>query len=68
MDVTVEHIPPVAVGNYGVQIRIRDHDGNNVGKLWFGQATVRWGAGNVPFRTAKRVPVERLIEFLEAQP
>jgi hypothetical protein len=41
MQVTVEEIPQIQVGNKGVLIRIRDEHDKNLGKLWIGQATVR---------------------------
>jgi len=64
MQVTVEEIPQVAVGNKGILVRVRDEHGKNLGKLWIGQARVRWARGSVPERNAKSLSVEEFVEFL----
>ncbi len=64
--VTVEDIPEVAVGSKGILVRIRDNDGNNLGKLWIGQANIRWARGSVPEKNAKRLSVAKFVDQLNA--
>ena len=64
--VTVEQIPQVEVGNSGILVRIRDNDGKNLGKLWIGQATIRWARGSVPEKNAKRLSVAEFAKQLNA--
>jgi hypothetical protein len=64
MRVTVESIPQVDVGNTGILVRIRDEHGKNLGKLWIGQATVRWAAGSTHEKNAKRLSVAKFVDYL----
>ncbi len=64
MQVTVEEVPQVSVGNKGILIRIRDEQGKNLGKLWVGQAKVRWAKGSVPEKNAKSLSVEDFVDYL----
>lgn len=64
MQVTIEEIPQVPVGNNGVLIRVRSEAGGNLGRLWIGQATVRWARGSTREQNAKRLSVEEFVEFL----
>lgn len=64
MQVTVEEIPQVPVGNNGVLIRIRSEEGGNLGRLWIGQATVRWARGSTRERNAKRLSVQEFVDYL----
>jgi hypothetical protein len=64
VQITVEAIPQVQVGNKGVLIRIRDEEGRNLGKLWIGQATVRWAKGATRERNAKRLSVQQFVDYL----
>jgi hypothetical protein len=66
MRAEIEKMPVVALGNVGVMIRVRNEDGTNVGKFWFGQANVRWARGNVPQNHAKTIPVQDLVAWLNA--
>jgi hypothetical protein len=66
MNVTVEEIPQVSVGNKGILVRIRDEQGKNLGKLWIGQANVRWAAGNIHEKNAKRLSVTKFVDYLNA--
>jgi hypothetical protein len=68
MKVTVEQIPEVPVGNKGILVRIRDENGKNLGKLWIGQAHVRWAAGSKPESSAKKLPVREFVEYLNKLP
>jgi len=67
MRVTIEDIPEVDVGNSGVLIRIRDEDGTNLGRLWIGQATVRWAPGSTREPNAKRLSVRDFVAYLNAR-
>jgi len=64
MKVSIEQIPQVDLGNKGVLIRIRTEDGKNIGKLWVGQAHVRWAKGNVPEKNAKKLTVQSFVDYL----
>lgn len=66
MKVTVEAIPQVAVGSKGILVRIRDNDGKNLGKLWIGDATIRWARGSVPEKNAKKLSMAAFVEQLNA--
>lgn len=68
MKVTVEQVPQVPVGNKGILVRIRDEDGTNLGKLWIGQANIRWAAGSKPEKNAKKLPVRKFVEILNDLP
>lgn len=64
MHVTVEQLPEVSVGNKGILVRIRDEQGKNLGKLWIGQANVRWARGSVHEKNAKKLSVEDFVNYL----
>lgn len=66
MQAQIEKMPVVALGNNGVMIRVRNEDGTNVGKFWFGQANVRWARGNIREQNAKVIPVQDLVAWLDA--
>jgi len=64
MRVTVEEIPQVEIGNRGILVRIRNEEGKNLGKLWIGQATVRWAKGSVPEKNAKKLSTAEFVDYL----
>ncbi len=64
MQVSIEDIPQVEVGNKGILIRIRSEEGGNLGRLWIGQATVRWARGSIREQNAKRLSVEEFVDYL----
>lgn len=68
MKVSVEDIPKVPLGSKGILIRVRAEDGTNLGKLWIGQAKVRWARGNVPERNAKTLSVRDFVAYLNELP
>jgi hypothetical protein len=68
MKVAIENVPEIPIANNGVMIRIRDEDGKNIGKLWFGQATIRWAPGSVPEKNARRLDVQDFIAYLDSLP
>ena len=41
-------------------------EGKNLGKLWIGQATVRWARGSVREANAKRLSVQDFVDYLNA--
>ena len=54
----------VPLGNKGILIRIRTEDGRNLGKLWIGQAKVRWARGRTPDKNAKTIRVKEFVDYL----
>src|SRR3990172_5032047 len=68
MKVSAEDIPKVPLDNKGILIRIRAEDGTNLGKLWIGQAKVRWARGNVPEKNAKTLSVRSFVDYLNELP
>jgi hypothetical protein len=62
----IETMPVVQLGNDGVMIRVRNENGTNVGKFWFGQANIKWARGNVSKHNAKVIPVQDLVAWLDA--
>ena len=67
MRVTIEDVPQVKLGSKGVLIRIRDERaGKNVGKLWIGQANLRWAKGSVPEKTAKTISMSEFVDYLNS--
>ena len=45
-------------------MRIRDNEGKNLGKLWIGQAKIRWARGSVPEKNAKQLSVAEFVDQL----
>ncbi len=68
MQVTIEQIPKVPLGNKGVLVRIRIEDGKNLGKLWIGQANIRWARGSTSDKNAKSLSVGQFVDFLNQLP
>jgi len=68
MQVTIEDVPLIEIGNKGVLIRVRNNQGANVGKLRIGQATIKWARGRTPESNAKTLSVEQFVEFLNNLP
>lgn len=64
MRVSVENVPQVDLGNKGILIRIRDEQGDNIGKLWIGQANIRWAKGSIPEQNAKKLSIQKFVNFL----
>ena len=64
MQVSVENVPKVELGNKGILIRVRNEQGKNLGKLWIGQANVRWARGNVQEKNAKKLSVQEFVDYL----
>jgi hypothetical protein len=66
MQVKVKDIE-VELGNNGIVLDIATNDGEHVGKLRVGQATVEWCRGRTRMGNGKRIPLQRFIdEVLEA--
>jgi hypothetical protein len=69
MRVSVEQIiPDIELGNEGLLLRIRNEDKSNVGKLWVGQAKIKWARGSKPKKTAKVITVKQLVDYLDSLP
>ncbi len=68
MRVTVEEIPAIPLGNRGVLIRVRKENGQNLGRLWIGQANVRWAQGSTREQNARHLSVEAFVEYLNQLP
>lgn len=66
MQVSIEDFQTeLKFGNKGPLIRIRDEQGKSVGKLWIGQANIRWAKGNIPEKNAKSLSVEDFVAYLD---
>ena len=68
MRITVEDIPKVPLGNNGILLRIANEKGRSLGRLWIGQATVRWAKGSTSEANAKRLSVQEFVNYLNALP
>jgi len=66
--VTVEDIPEVPLGSKGILVRIKSQEGKNLGKLWIGSAHVRWAQGSTMEKNAKKLPVQKFVDFLNELP
>jgi hypothetical protein len=55
----------ITLGNNGVTLTVADNDGNHVGHIRIGQATVEWRKGRTQPRKGKKLPLSKLIEILE---
>jgi hypothetical protein len=67
MRAEIETMPVVSLGNDGVMIRVRNENGTNVGKFWFGQANIKWARGSISKANAKVIPVQDLVAWLDAR-
>ena len=68
MRVSIEDIPTVDLGNKGVLLRIKTAQNKSLGKLWIGQAHIRWARGNVPDKNAKKLTIQEFVDFLNELP
>jgi hypothetical protein len=64
----VEALPRVALDDDGIRIRIRSARGAHIGRLWIGQAGLRWAPGNVAARNARCLTLDELVQFLQSIP
>jgi hypothetical protein len=65
MQVKVKDIE-AELGNNGIVLYIANNEGEHVGKLRVGQATVEWCRGRTRIGNGRRIPLQRFIdEFLE---
>ena len=65
MQVTVEAVP-FSLGNRGITLTIADNDGNHVGHLRIGQATVEWRKGRTREGNGKKIRLSDLIDYLDS--
>lgn len=68
MQAVIEEMPEIRLGNDGVMIRVRNESGENVGKLWIGQATLRWAPGKVHEKNARRLSMTDFVAYLNKLP
>lgn len=68
MKVTVEELPEVPVGTKGILIRVRNQQGENLGKLRIGSGRVRWARGSVSESNAKSMTVQAFVDYLNKIP
>lgn len=65
MNVSVRDIDTaIDLGNNGIILEIRDNDGNFVGKLRIGKATVEWCAGKTHMGRGHMHRLESVIAWL----
>jgi hypothetical protein len=55
----------ITLGNNGITLTIADNDGNHVGHLRLGQATVEWRRGRTRPGNGKKVKLQDLVEYLD---
>jgi hypothetical protein len=56
------------LGNNGVRFAVYSNDGEYIGKLRVGKATVEWCKGKVPVGNGVKINWNDLIAFFESQP
>ena len=61
MQITARDIE-AQLGNNGVVLYIADNDGNHVGKLRIGQATIEWCRGRTRIGNGKKMAVKDFID------
>jgi hypothetical protein len=57
----------ISLGNKGITLTIADNEGNHVGHLRIGQATVEWRKGRTREGNGKKLKLEKLIDYLDEQ-
>ena len=57
----------ISLGNKGITLTISDNEGNHVGHLRIGQATVEWRKGRTREGNGKKLKLEKLIDYLDEQ-
>lgn len=55
----------ITLGNKGVTLTVADNDGNHVGHIRIGQATVEWRKGRTRTGNGRTLPLSRLVEMLD---
>jgi len=55
----------IPLGNNGITLAIADNAGTHVGHLRIGQATVEWRRGKVQAGNGKKVPLVKLLEYID---
>jgi hypothetical protein len=56
----------IFLGNNGVTLTIADNDGNHIGHLRIGQATVEWRRGRTRPGNGTKVKLKDLVDYLDA--
>ncbi len=55
----------IILGNNGITLTIADNDGNHVGHLRLGQATVEWRRGRARPGNGKKMKLQDLVDYLD---
>jgi hypothetical protein len=56
----------ITLGNKGVLLKITGNDGKHLGDLRVGRATVEWMRGRTRDGNGKKIPLQKLLDLLEA--
>lgn len=57
----------ITLGNKGITLKIADNSSAHRGDLRIGQATVEWMKGRTHEGNGIKLPLDKLIELIEAQ-
>jgi hypothetical protein len=57
----------ISLGNKGVTLTIADNDGNHLGHLRVGKATVEWRRGRTREGNGKQLKLTELIDYLDSR-
>jgi hypothetical protein len=57
----------ITLGNNGVTLTIADNQGNHVGHVRVGQATVEWRQGRTRPGNGTKMPLSKLIELIDRE-
>ena len=66
MKVELEIDKPIPLGYRGVLLKITGTDSKHIGDLRVGRATVEWMKGRTREGNGKKIPIAKLVEFLES--
>jgi len=64
--VELEIDKPIPLGYRGVLLKITGSGGKHVGDLRVGRATVEWMRGRTREGNGKKIPMSKLVEFLDS--
>ena len=56
----------ITLGNKGILLKITGNDIKHVGDLRIGKATVEWMRGRTREGHGKKIPLEKMVEYLES--
>jgi hypothetical protein len=64
--VELEIDKPIPLGYRGVLLKITGSDGKHLGDLRVGRATVEWMKGRTREGNGKKIPMSKLVAFLDS--